>query len=127
MSNYKSYGQLPTSSKPKAYNGPKAPEVTSIEEKKKYIQTNRICIFKVGASWCQPCVRIAPMIDELAHQLNKPGEIMIVSEDFDNKLSKDVMSVPIFEYYFEGKKVHRQHGADLTELKKNIDTMNGKS
>ena len=119
---YKSYNDLPKSSKYN-FNGPPCPVVTSIPHKKKIIQTTRIAIFKISAHWCEPCRRIAPIVDELASKINKPGEIMISAEDFDDKLSADVHSVPAFDYYFEGRKVHRQSGADVDELKRNIQMM----
>jgi thioredoxin 1 len=119
---YKTYSDLPSSSTPD-YDGPKAPQVKTIADKKKIIQSNQIAIFKCGAAWCQPCRMIAPRVDELATRLNTPGKIMIVSEDFDDKLSAHVDSVPIFDYYFEGRKIHRQHGADMEELEKNIERM----
>jgi thiol-disulfide isomerase/thioredoxin len=122
MSNYKSYNELPTSSLYQ-FDGPPCHKVLNIPEKKKLIGTHRICIFKIGAQWCGPCRKIAPYYDEMAHHMNRPGELFLAREDFDDGLSANVHSVPAFDYYFEGRKVHRQTGADLEELKKNISIM----
>ena len=122
MSSYKNYNELPSSS---TYNfeGPPSHKVLNIPEKKRLIGSHRICIFKIGAKWCSPCRKIAPYYDELAEKINQPGELFLAQEDFDDGLSAEVHSVPAFDYYFEGRKVHRQNGAYLEELKKNISTM----
>ena len=99
------------------------PHVKSIAEKKKHIWTHEICIFKIGADWCGPCKKIAPLVENFARKVNQHGKVMIISENADHKLSANVTSIPCFDFYFRGKKQHRQVGADLDEFMRNVKMM----
>ena len=99
------------------------PHVKSIAEKKKHIWTHEICIFKIGADWCGPCKKIAPLVEDFARKVNQHGKVMIISENADHKLSANVTSIPCFDFYFRGKKQHRQVGADLDEFMRNVKMM----
>jgi thiol-disulfide isomerase/thioredoxin len=97
--------------------------VNTKDQKHKAIWSNEICVFKISAPWCGPCKTIAPIYDEIAKSVNVPGKIMLFSEELDDKLSADVEGVPAFDYYFRGKKQHRQMGADIEQVKNNIQMM----
>ena len=100
-----------------------AVRVTTKDQKHKQIWSNEICVFKISAPWCGPCKEIAPLYNEIAKRVNRPGKVMLFSEDLDDKLSADVEGVPAFDYYFRGKKQHRQMGADIDQVRKNIQMM----
>ncbi len=100
-----------------------AVHVTTKGQKHKQIWSNEICVFKISAPWCGPCKEIAPLYNEIAKRVNRPGKVMLFSEDLDDKLSADVEGVPAFDYYFRGKKQHRQMGADIDQVRKNIQMM----
>jgi thiol-disulfide isomerase/thioredoxin len=100
-----------------------AVRVTTKGQKHKQIWSNEICVFKISAPWCGPCKEIAPLYNEIAKRVNRPGKVMLFSEDLDDKLSADVEGVPAFDYYFRGKKQHRQMGADIDQVRKNIQMM----
>ena len=112
--------QVQSAPAPKSYG---AVHVKTKEEKHKAIWSNKICVFKISAPWCGPCKTIAPVYDEIAKNVNMPGQIMLFSEELDDKLSTDVEGVPAFDYYFKGKKQHRQMGADVEQVKKNVQMM----
>ena len=99
------------------------PHVKSITEKKKHIWTHEICIFKIGADWCGPCKKIHPHVENFAQKVNQHGKVMIISENADHKLSANVTSIPCFDFYFRGKKQHRQVGADIDEFMRNVNMM----
>ena len=109
------------------YTGSTAPEVTTREQKNKMIWSNEICVFKISAPWCKPCVEIAPRYNALAKLVNKPRKIMLFSEEYDktdpNKLSSNVQSIPAFDFWFRGKKVHRLVGADFDQVQRNVQMM----
>jgi len=109
------------------YTGSSAPEVTTREQKNKMIWSNEICVFKISAPWCKPCVEIAPRYNALAKLVNKPRKIMLFSEEYDktdpNKLSSNVQSIPAFDFWFRGKKVHRLVGADFDQVQRNVQMM----
>ena len=100
-----------------------AVHVKTKKQKHKAIWGNEICVFKISAPWCGPCKTIAPLYDDIAKSVNNPGKVMLFSEELDDKLSADVEGVPAFDYYFRGKKQHRQMGADIDQVRKNIQMM----
>jgi thioredoxin 1 len=100
-----------------------AVHVKTKEQKHKEIWSNEICVFKISAPWCGPCKTIEPLYNDIAKRVNRPGKIMLFSEELDDKLSADVEGVPAFDYYFRGKKQHRQMGADVDQVEKNIQMM----
>lgn len=112
--------QVQSAPRPK-YSG--SVHIKTKEEKNRAIWSNKICVFKISAPWCGPCKTIAPVYDEIAKNVNMPGQIMLFSEELDDKLSADVEGVPAFDYYFKGKKQHRQMGADVEQVKKNVSMM----
>jgi thiol-disulfide isomerase/thioredoxin len=116
-----------TTSAATVYEGSYAPEVTTREQKNKMIWSNEICVFKISAPWCKPCVEIAPKYNALAKLVNKPGKIMLFAEEYDktnpNKLSANVQSIPAFDFWFRGKKVHRMVGADFEQVQRNVRMM----
>jgi thiol-disulfide isomerase/thioredoxin len=121
-----SRGGLSDDNRPQ-YNGSVAPAVNTRDQKNKMIWSNEICVFKIGAPWCKPCVDMEPRYNALANLVNKPGKIMLFTEEFDrenpNKLSANVEQIPAFDYYFKGKFQHRQTGADFEQVKRNVRMM----
>ena len=93
---------------------------TSIPQKKNMIWNNEICVFKVGAPWCAPCREIAPRYYALAFSVSSPGKVLFAEEELDDNLSANVRGVPCFDFYFRGKKVHRQNGGNFKELQNNV-------
>jgi len=93
---------------------------TSIPHKKNMIWNNEICIFKVGAPWCAPCREIAPRYYALAYSVGSPGNVLFAEEELEDNLSANVRGVPCFDFYFRGKKVHRQNGGNFKELQNNV-------
>ena len=91
-----------------------------IPQKKKMIWNNEICIFKIGAPWCAPCRDIAPRYHALAYSLSSPGKMLFAEEELEDNLSANVRGVPCFDFYFRGKKVHRQNGGNFKELQRNV-------
>ena len=110
-----------------SYSGPAAPKVTTRDQKNRMIWSNKICVFKIGAPWCKPCVEMDPQYSALAKLINKPSEVMLFTEHYDrenpNKLSANVEQIPAFDYYYDHKFQHRQTGADFQKLQRNIRMM----
>lgn len=115
--------QLNKAAKPASYNRSHAPRVRTIQEKKNAIVSNKIAIFKISAPWCQPCQEMAPKYDALAKLVNSSGKIMLYTEEHEDRLSADVQHIPAIDFYFKGKKVHRQTGADFNETKKHVNML----
>ena len=95
----------------------------AFRKKKQMIWNNEICVFKVGAPWCAPCREIAPRYHALAFSVNSPNKVLLAEEELDDKLSANVRGVPCFDFYFRGKKVHRQNGGNFKELQNNLRSL----
>lgn len=77
------------------------------------------------ADWCGPCRMIAPIVEELAKELN--GKATIAKLDVENapKTSQNfqVTSIPTIILFKNGKEVQRVIGVkDKTALKKMIES-----
>ena len=77
------------------------------------------CVLKFTASWCKPCKKIEPLIDELSKQ-KEYAHVHFVSVDVDEfediQHSNSVLSLPTM-IAFHGHKEHsRISGADTTKI-----------
>lgn len=71
------------------------------------------CMVKFTASWCQPCLRLQPILEEVAQELD--GKVKIVSIDVDDnpELSSTykVKSIPTMLLFKDGQLVKTQVGS----------------
>ncbi|MFC2014695.1 thioredoxin [Chloroflexota bacterium] len=77
------------------------------------------------ASWCKPCLMVAPILDELAEEYS--GKINFVKLDVDNNAQTaanyGIMSIPTMLIFKNGEPVSHLVGAlPKSELKKNLDS-----
>ena len=77
-----------------------------------------------GATWCGPCKRIAPIIEELANEYE--GKVKIAKFDIDASPATPakfrVMSVPTVLFFKDGKPVDQVVGlVPKDQLKSKID------
>ena len=77
-----------------------------------------------GATWCGPCKRIAPIIEELANEYE--GKVKIATFDIDASPATPakfrVMSVPTVLFFKDGKPVDQVVGlVPKDQLKSKID------
>lgn len=79
------------------------PEITSKEEKLKFIQGYPVCVIYVYGSFCGPCKAMAPKYAQLAAEMRSRG-IMLVKEEVQQGLSPHVTAVPYFEIYVNGQR-----------------------
>lgn len=89
-----------------------APEVASATFESEVIQSSVPVLVDFSATWCGPCQKMAPLIDELASKYD--GKAKIVKVDVDN--SQDlatkygVMSVPTIVLLKGGEIVNKWIG-----------------
>ena len=64
------------------------------------------------ASWCGPCQRIAPVFAKLAEEMT---DVVFVKVDVDENAEVaeecGIQSMPTFQFYKSGEKVHEFSGA----------------
>ena len=74
-------------------------------------------LLDIYADWCPPCRRIAPLIEQLAVELE--GRALVAKLDSDahpNLIAKlGINSLPTFLVFNEGAKVHRMVGVQSRE------------
>lgn len=99
------------------------PQIT-IEQFWASIPKNKTTLVDFGATWCPPCIKMSPIIDEL----EKSKELNFLLMKVDAGLHTDIMKaltiepIPVFIIYKEGKEVWRKQGLVskeelLTQLK----------
>lgn len=79
------------------------------------------------ATWCGPCMRLAPVIDELAEEYADRVVIGKYNIDEESELSTDfrIMSIPTVLFFKNGEQVRdlRMTGATKEQLKERIEKL----
>lgn len=84
----------------------------TVEQYWQSIPKTKTTLVDFGASWCPPCLKMNPVIDDL--QNNKALKFLLVK--IDASIHSDVMKalnvepIPLFIIYKEGKEVWRKQG-----------------
>ncbi len=76
------------------------------ENAEEIINSGKPVVIDFWATWCGPCVRMAPTIDELASEYD--GQVVIgkynVEEESDLSTSYRITSLPTILFFKDGKK-----------------------
>ena len=99
------------------------PEIETIEQRKKLIQSYPVVIIKYFTTWCGPCKTSAPKFAQLAKKYQEKG-IVFVKENAEtsSKDIPDIRGVPCFHFYFKGKFLGdlTVTGASIDQVEENI-------
>ncbi len=76
------------------------------ENAKEIIESGKPVVIDFWATWCGPCVRMAPIIDELAEQYGDKVVIGKYNTEEESDLSTEyrIMSLPTILFFKDGKK-----------------------
>ena len=71
----------------------------------------------IGAEWCPPCVRMAPVIDSLATKKNLNFILVKIDGGEQEQLVKElaIEALPTFIIYKNGKEIWRKKGIIAAE------------
>jgi thioredoxin len=88
-----------------------APQVTE-KDYASYVTSANIVLIDFGAEWCPPCVKMAPIIDELQADLKDKFKLVKVDGGVNTNMMKlqNVEALPTFIVYKNGKEVWRKQG-----------------
>ncbi|KAI9658819.1 MAG: hypothetical protein M1831_003845 [Alyxoria varia] len=104
--------------------------ITNIQSPAQLAQTisgSKIVVADFWADWCGPCKAIAPLYEQLAHQLSRPGKITFVKVDTDaqKEIARgwNVTAMPTFLIIKNGRETSRIMGADGAKLQKAVQNL----
>lgn len=79
---------------------------------KKMTNTDGVVLVDFHAPWCEPCIRMMPVVKKLAGEYKGKARIETVEYDANKALAKElgIDEIPVFLVYKNGKLVDRRKG-----------------
>lgn len=76
------------------------------------ISADKMILVDFGAAWCPPCVKMAPVIDELQNNKDLKFRLIKIDAGIHTNLMKamNIEPIPLFIIYKKGKEVWRKEG-----------------
>ena len=97
------------------------------ENVKDYIASGKPVVIDFWATWCGPCVGMAPIVEKLAEEYAGKVEIGKYNVDEEGDLATEyrIMSLPTILFFKDGKKTDIRLVGGQTEesLRKNIEAL----
>eukprot|EP00386_Alphamonas_edax_P004558 GDKI01014393.1.p2 GENE.GDKI01014393.1~~GDKI01014393.1.p2 ORF type:complete len:107 (+),score=39.64 GDKI01014393.1:79-399(+) len=81
----------------------------------------KLVVVDFFATWCGPCVRIAPVVEQLS---NENADVVFVKVDVDKAADVSqtyhIEAMPTFIYFKNGQEISRHTGASADKIKASI-------
>ena len=95
------------------------PEIQTLEQKNQLIQSKKVCVIDVYASWCGPCQITGTLFKKLAMKY-KDQFCAFAKENVELRLSPNVTVIPTFQFYLNGSFNSIITGADMNMIENKI-------
>ena len=94
-----------------------AQAITSEEFQEKVLSADKPVLVDFFATWCGPCKMMAPVIEEVAAEMDGKAYVyqVDIDENMDIARSLGIMSVPTFIVFKDGQPAARTMGAQPKE------------
>ena len=88
-------------------------EINDKNFEKEVLKENLPVLVDFWAVWCGPCLRLAPVIDQIAKKYKNKLKVCKINVDEapDTASSYDIMSIPTIAIFKDGEVVYRIVGA----------------
>lgn len=100
-------------------------EVTDATFEAEVLQSEKPVLVDFWATWCQPCLQMAPIVDQVAAERTDSLKVVKVDLDKNPALQQrfGITSIPTFMVFREGELVHSVVGGrPKALLEKEIDS-----
>ena len=88
-------------------------ELTDGNFQQQVVNSDQLCVVDFWATWCGPCLAVAPIIEQLAHEY--AGKAVIGKVDVDNNSqvaqAYGIRNIPTILFIKNGQVVDKQVGA----------------
>lgn len=88
-------------------------EITDQNFEELVLKSDKPVVLDLWAEWCPPCVKLAPIMDELSHTYDGMAVVGKVNVDLHAKVSAlyGVRNIPTILYFKNGQLVDKHVGA----------------
>ncbi len=93
---------------------------------RKVLQSREPVLVDFWASWCAPCLAIAPILEELSKEYNDRLKICKINVDENQTVAAkyQVLSIPTLLFFKDGKITNQIVGVrGASDIKKTIDSL----
>lgn len=92
-------------------------EIKKYPELTKALATKNLVVLDCFTSWCGPCKKIAPMLEELAKEYPGTDFYKVNIETVEQVAEKfEIKSIPTIIYFYDGKEIDRVVGANMGKI-----------
>jgi thioredoxin 1 len=102
------------------------PKLSEAQFDQEVLQSDRLVLIDFGATWCGPCKKLHPIMDELASEMGSAVKIFYVDVAESPKIAQNfgVISVPQVVFFQGGKVVDKIVGlVPKPKIKEKIEVL----